>query len=209
MTTWSINNLDGHLPNQVWESFVNHHVAAGILLGILIISLSYPLIHQFYLKKSEHYREKLNREQQLVVLQHTVEALFLSVIFAPFTYVIFSANFEEQEFEPFRKKLTAITTFMATIIIMYLIELASRFSNLRPVVAAHHLCATMNGILTAFFLTTANVRAASLLVYFITFEAVTFYGLVMYRLVPSHKMTKPIILAGMLIFGLSRPIQFI
>jgi hypothetical protein len=47
------------------------------------------------------------------------------------------------------------------------------------------------------------------LVYFITYEAVTFVGLIMYRLCPANRATRPIIVAGMLIFGLSRPVQIV
>lgn len=210
MSSWNINNIEGHLPTEVWELFVNHNVAAGMLVGVLFLSLGYyPMAHKMYMAKSEKYREQLTRDQQLVVIQHTIEAVFLSLLFLPFTYVILSANFEEQDFESFKAKLTAITTFMATIILMYLIELASRFANLRGLIAAHHLCAYFDGALTAFFLSTANVKAASLLVYFITYEALTFFGLIMYRLAPTHKLTQPTILAGMIVFGTSRPIQFV
>ena len=209
MTNWSIHNLDGHLPSQVWETVMNHNVVSFSVLGILLVSFGYPLIHQIYLKYCQHYRNNLNRDQQLVVVQHTIEAVTLSILFAPFTYVILSANFEEQDFETFKTKLVAISAFMVVINGMYLIEIASRFASLRPLVAAHHLCATGASLLTIFFLTTATVRASTLLVYYITFEAITFVGLIMYRLAPTHSLTRPIIVAGMLIFGLSRPLQFV
>ena len=98
---------------------------------------------------------------------------------------------------------------MSVIIIMYIMEIASRFANPRPLVVAHHLCTFLDGILTAFFVTTANVKAATLLVYLITFESLTFASLVVYRLCPTHRWTKPRILAGMVVFGSTRPIQFI
>jgi hypothetical protein len=74
---------------------------------------------------------------------------------------------------------------------------------------AHHLCAYLGSIFPAFALSTANLKASSLLVYFITYEAVTFVGLIMYRLCPANRATRPIIVAGMLIFGLSRPVQIV
>lgn len=206
---WSVENIDGHLPGYMWESFATYHVAAGILVGTLFLALSYPVFHQVYLRKSARYRDQLTRDQQIVVIHHSVQALTLSLLFVPFTYVVLSVNFEEQNVETLGKKFTALATFMSVIIVMYLIEIASRFVNLRALVVAHHLCAYMNGIVTAYFLDTANVKSASLLVYFITYEAATFMGLVMYRLVPDHKWTRPMIVTGMVTFGLSRPIQLI
>ena len=58
--------------------------------------------------------------------------------------------------------MTAGITFMSIIMIMYLMEIASRFANLRPLVVAYHLCAYLNGVVTHFFFTTANVKAAPL-----------------------------------------------
>lgn len=205
--SWSISNGDGYLEQEVWESFVDHHVAAGMMLGVFVVSLSYPILHRIYLQRSTKYQE-LTNDQQLVVVQHTSEAIFLSIIFAPLSYLIASLFFEEQSIDELSKKVAAIGTFMFVIIIMYMIEIASRFRSLRPLVLAHHTCAYINSIYPAFFLTTANLKSASLLVYFITYEAITFVGLVMYRLAPTHRLTRPIIMTGMLVFGLSRPIQF-
>ena len=207
--TWSMANIGDHLPAEVWESFINHHTAAGVLLGTLFLALSYPLIHNILLSKSQVYRENLDLGHQVVVLQHAIEAVFLSLIFIPYTYVTLSVNFEEQQYDSFKNKTTVICTFMSVVIIMYLMEIASRFANPRPLVVAHHLCAYLDGIIVLFFVTDANVKAASLLVYFITFEALTFVSLVMYRLCPTHRWTKPTILAGMVVFGSTRPIQFI
>jgi len=126
-----------------------------------------------------------------------------------FSYIIFSLNFEKQSLNAFLHKATTVGTLMFVIIIMYMVELAARFQSPRPLVVVHHLCALADALLAAVAPTTANMRAASLLVYFICFEALTFLGLVMYRLWPQHKATRPIILAGMLLFGLSRPVQVI
>jgi hypothetical protein len=205
--TWSVENIDGHLPRYIWESFATHYIPAGIMLGTLVVSLSYSVLHKVCMAQSKIYREELSRDQQLVVLQHIVEAILLSVIYAPYTYVVLSINFEEQPIELLADKFEAMAIFMITLITMYLIELALRFANLRPLVLAHHLCAFFNAILTTFLLDSANIKAASLLTYFITYEALTFAGLVMYRLAPTHKYTRPTILLGMAVFGLSRPIQ--
>ena len=207
--TWSMASISDHLPAEVWESFINQYVAASTLLGTLFLALGYPLIHNILLSKSQVYRENLDLGHQVVVLQHAVEAVFLTLIYIQFTYVMLSVNFEEQEYNSFKNKMTAVITFMSVIMIMYLMEIASRFANPRPLVVAHHLCAYLDGIIVLFFVTDANVKAASLLVYFITFEALTFVSLVMYRLCPTHRWTKPTILAGMVVFGSTRLIQFI
>ena len=137
--TWSIARIDEHLSAEVWESFSNYYLAAGTLVGSLFLALSYPLIHKILLSKSQVYRENLDRDQQLVVLQHAVEAVFLSLVFIPFTYVTLSVNFEEQEYDSFKIKTTAVCIFMSVIIIMYQMEIASRFANPRPFVVAYHL----------------------------------------------------------------------
>ena len=209
MGEWSIHNIDTFLEEEDWQSFVNHHTAAGMMLGVFFITCSYPIIHKIYLAKSARYREELSSEQQLVVVQHTIQATFLSLIFGPLTYLILSLFFEEQDSqEQLSNKVAAIATFMFVVIMMYMVEIASRFSNLRPLVLAHHLCAYLDSIYPAFFLTTANVKASSLLVYFICYEALTFVGLVLYRLAPTSRWTRPTILAGMIVFGMSRPVQF-
>lgn len=209
MTDWSIQNIKGHLPTEVWETFLNHDVIAFGLAVMVLLSFSYPFTHQVYLKHSEKYRDQLNQNQQLVVIHHTVEAVFLSIIWTPFTYVILSVNFQKQEYESLKTKLTAVSIMMLGILTMYLLEIGSRFATLRPLVAIHHLCVAFNGLLALHFVTTATVRSSTLLIYFVTFEAVTFIGLVLYRLAPTHRATRPIILAGMIIFGLSRPVQFV
>uniref|UniRef100_A0A7S2YG83 TLC domain-containing protein n=1 Tax=Entomoneis paludosa TaxID=265537 RepID=A0A7S2YG83_9STRA len=207
---WSIHNVDLYLDQEVWESFVNHYVAAGMMLGVLVICLSYPIAHNIYMAKCQVYRETLTKDQQLVVVQHTIEAFFLTTIFAPLSYLMFSLFFEEHtDRDTLANKVVAIGTLMFVVVIMYMVEIASRFRSLRPLVMAHHLCAYLDSIYPAFFLTTANLKAASLLVYFITFEAITFMGLILYRLAPTHRATKPTILTGMIVFGISRPIQFI
>lgn len=161
----------------------------------LVLSLSYMILHRLYLTKSQTYRDELSRDQQVVVLQHSIEALFLGLIWAPFTYVILSVFFEEQPLDSLGNKVTALVTFMACVGIMYLIELASRFANPRPLVVAHHLCAYLLGAVTMFLPTTANVKGASILIYFVTFESITFCGLVMYKLAPTHWWTRPVIWA--------------
>lgn len=180
------------------------------MVGVLLVSLSYPLANKIYTSKSAKHRNDLTRDQQLVVVQPTIsKRFFLSIIFAPLTCIILSVNFEEQSSDSLKNKLSALTVMMFVVIIMYLIELASRFRSLRPLAVAHHLYAYLDSIVPAFFLTTANVKSSSLLVYYITNEAITFVGLIMYRLCPTHRLIRTVILAGMVVFGVLRPVQLI
>mmetsp|Transcript_21205 Transcript_21205/g.32436 ORF Transcript_21205/g.32436 Transcript_21205/m.32436 type:complete len:266 (+) Transcript_21205:281-1078(+) len=207
--SWSISTLDSNLSQATWESFANHLVPAWMMVGALVICLSYSLVHISFQKYNKTYRESLNEAQQLVVVQHTIEAIFLSFLFGPASYLILSLNFEEQSLEIFANKATAMGCVMFTVMFMYLVELAARFQSLRPLVVVHHFSACIGGTYLGFCLTTANIKVSSLLVYFITFEAITFVGLVMYRLCPRNRWTRPIIMAGIIIFGGSRPLQLV
>jgi hypothetical protein len=139
----------------------------------------------------------------------SIEAMFLSLALVPLTYLVLSLNFEEQSIEALSNKVIALGVLMFGITIMHMMELVSRFQDQRPLVVAHRLCAYLDSIFPAFALSTANLKASSLLVYFITYEAVTFVGLIMYRLCPANRATRLTIMAGMVIFGLSRPVQIV
>lgn len=186
--TWSFNHISNYLPRDTWESFVDHYVAAGMMLGVLAICLSYTAVHRLLHHYAIPYRQ-LDKDKQLVVVHHTIEAIFLSLLFLPLTYLVASINFEEQPIDQLHRKVSALGIMMFTIIIMYMVELASRYQANRPLVVAHHLCAYADSVFPAFSLTTANLKASSLLVYFITYEAVIFMRLVLYRLYPAHKAT--------------------
>mmetsp|Transcript_5880 Transcript_5880/g.8319 ORF Transcript_5880/g.8319 Transcript_5880/m.8319 type:complete len:148 (-) Transcript_5880:109-552(-) len=71
------------------------------------------------------------------------------------------------------------------------------------------MCASINIIFGALFPETAFIKGSSPLIYFIMYESVTFIGLVMYRLYPEKPITPRIILGGMYLFGLSRPVQLV
>jgi hypothetical protein len=106
--TWTMANIGDHLPAEVWESFINHHTAAGVLLGTLFLALGYPLIDNILLSKPQVYHENLDLGHQVVVLQHSIEAVYLSLIFIPYTYVTLSVNFEEQQYDSFKNKIAVI-----------------------------------------------------------------------------------------------------
>ena len=239
--------MDKHLSQQTWESFVNHYVAAGMLLGATLVCVLYPIIHSIYLRFSSIYRKTLTPQQQTTVVQHTIEAIVLWLLFFPLSWIVFSLFFEEQPIDEFQKKFNAMAVMGFVLIIMYLMvsanilrrtnnelwstalltpltiifiidatcfhdvrqEIAARYQSLRPLVVVHHLVALLDCVFPVIFMTTENIKAACLLNYFITYEALIFVGLVLYRLQPTHPWTPRVILAGMIMFGLSRPLQLV
>lgn len=88
-------------------------------------------------------------------------------------------------------------------------RIGGTLSKLTTFRVLHHLCATADGLLPLFPLSGVNVRCASVLTYFIVFEAPVFYGLVLYRLYPKSKWTPIVIRWGMWIFGLTRPAHLV
>jgi len=66
-----------------------------------------------------------------------------------------------------------------------------------------------DGILVVLFPTTVILKTCSVLVYMICFEAMTFAGLFMYRMAPHNPYTPKVIASGLIIFGVTRPIQVI
>jgi hypothetical protein len=135
--TWTEDQFSGHAPHEVWESFVDHNVCAAMMIGVFVICMGYPLTHRTYVRYCRPY-QALSREQQLVVIQHTIEAVMLSLLFAPLTYLLLSINFEEQEdLESFHKKVSAAGSLMFIVIIMHMVELASQYEHSRALVIAH------------------------------------------------------------------------
>jgi hypothetical protein len=186
--TWTIDQFSAHASDEVLESFLDHNLPAAMMIGGFSICTGYPVIHRLYMHHCQPY-QALTRKQQVVVIQHTIEAILLSLLFAPFTYLMLSVHFEEQPIESFHKKATVILSFTFTIVIMYLVKIASRYENPRPLVIIHHMFTyAADCILDALYVTDANVKAGSILVYMICYEAITFWGLIMYRLYPTNKV---------------------
>ena len=206
--TWSIHHLSLHLPTEVWKNCFDISIASYCLLAITLVALSYSVIHQVLTKYSESYRQ-LKDNQQLIAVQHALQFLMLTILIVPFTYLTLSLNFEQSNFEVFKKKIKDVTILCITIILMYVIEIALRYRDIRPLVLVHHLCAIANTIFPFLCPTTANIKAALLLTYFITYEFMLFAGLLMYRLYPLHKVTSYVISSGIIIFGMSRVLQLL
>lgn len=203
---WTASQFSSSFPQEKWESFIDHYVASGMLIGAFLISLCYPIFHALLTKYSNSY-ESLPSSQQTVVVQHSIQGALLFLLWAPMTYLYLSLYFQEQSLDVFQQKFRLYVTMVFIIIILYTIEIATRFDNLRPVVIAHHLCAIGNAVYSSIALTTANIKSSSVLMYFVTFEAPTFVGLLMYRLRPMDKRTPGMILIGIFVMGVSRPLQ--
>lgn len=164
------------------------------------------MFHHLYQRYSEIYRHELRPHQRVVVIQHTIQALFLSLAFVPTTYLLASFNFQDQTLDELGPKATMSAVFLGLVVVMYCLELASRIKP-RPLLLIHHGATTVMGMYCVAYFTEANITTASLLVYFITYEAVIFVGLVLYRLWPAHEQTHQVLYIGMVVFGVTRPLQ--
>jgi hypothetical protein len=207
--TWTIDQFSVAYPTSIWEAFFDRTFVYSVLVAILVLALSYLVMYQLLLRHAEPFRS-LTPDQQVVTVHHAIEAILLSLLFAPFTYLVLHMNFEVPvSLDSERKHFIAVAVFMCTIMVMYMIELAARLRSPRGLVIFHHVVAYSNGLFLTIVTSSANVKACSLLVYFIVYESVIFMGLVMYRLYPFHPATPKLLKWGMGIFAFSRPIQFI
>jgi len=126
-----------------------------------------------------------------------------------------NTNFIQEEEDGMTAMLLMKSDFASVLVLcfcfitMYICELASRFANPRPQLVVHHLLTIFDGFLGFYFPTAVMLKTCSTLVYFICFEALTFAGLFMYRMAPLNKHTPNVILNGMVIFAITRPIQVI
>jgi hypothetical protein len=204
---WAVKNISKTLPDEVWKALLsNDTILVNIMVGVLLIPIAYIGIHYLFTKFMNSYRE-LKSDAQIVVIHHTIEAIMLSLFFFPMTYLTLSMLFEEQSFDNFEAKFVPLATLMSIIVVNYLFELASRFQNPRKMLVAHHIIAYSDMLFVLAFATTANIKAALLLTYFIIFESISFIGIVLYRLHPFSKLTSRMILIGLVVMGISRPIQ--
>ena len=213
MPVWSIDQLIyGTIPPEVLLQVFDVTLIRNVYLSMLIITLSYPLVHKaltFYFKTS--YKDMItSAPKQLVVLHHSVEALLLAIMLPIFSYKVVPLNFQVQDnLEDFIADLRTVGTLMISIMFIYMTELASRYLDPRPLIIFHHLVTIGDGLLIFFFPTSMMVKTGVILVYFICFEFLTFAGLVMYRLFPLNKATPKVIIAGMVCFGITRPVQLL
>ena len=207
---WSISNISQTLPKEVWESLLsNDDILFAAYLSWLPLSLAYMIIHRLFTKYFAQQYNDLNADVQTVVIHHAIEFVLLSLCFIPFTYLTMSLLFEEQSLAELESKFIPIATIMMLIVVTYLFELASRYRYPRPMLILHHLITYSLGLVTIGLKSTALLKVSTILVYFITFEAMTFFGLLCYRLFPSKRFTPTVIMGGMIMMGVSRPLQLV
>jgi hypothetical protein len=207
---WSLDPLlYDTLPRSFYESVcADRRLFITVLAIPLTLALIYPLMNRILLKHFQKYLEIEPAAKKVVVLHHAVEAVVLSLAFPIFTYYIIRVNFRvHEDLAELKSELVILGSLCILFIVMYSMELASRFDSPRPVVVFHHVLAYLDGFLIVVFPTTVMFKTGIILVYFISFEALTFVGLFMYRVFPKSKLTQHVILAGMVSFGASRPIQ--
>jgi hypothetical protein len=209
MGSWTWDQFSVCPPTVYWESFVTSSVIFVILIVGLVVALLYSVVFNALHKKSEKFRS-LSPDQQLTTLHHAVEFIVLSIAFAPFTYTVLYLNFAVPEsIDAAQPIFTMLGALMVTIMIMYMIEMGSRFRSPRPLVLMHHITACGNAIFLMAALSTVNARACSVITYFVTFESPLFLSLVMYRLCPGRPVTRSIMQGARLLFGLTRPVQLV
>jgi len=197
---------------SIFEDIVFYRTS---FLIFIVISIIYPTVHKL-LQCINSYNDLESLAKQIVVLQHTVEAIVLVIATPIFTYLMVKVNFTQDPNGESMMSLSDIKTDISSIFLccicfmtMYLYELSSRIDSPRPAFFIHHLLAVLDGFLAIIFPTAVMVKTCSALVYFICFEAGTFIGLFMYRIFPLNKYTPHVIMSGIVIFAFTRPIQVI
>ena len=116
---------------------------------------------------------------------------------------------DEEEIDVVMSNIRSILCLGTGFMVMYMMELASRYEDPRPIVLFHHLLSCLDGFLIFLFPTDVMIKTGAVLVYFICFEALTFAGLFMHRIFPNSKTTPKVVVAGMVIFGATRPLQIL
>ena len=210
--SWSLDPL---LHDTLQTEWIESSILTGdlrtvqlIYLSIMIMAIAYPIVHKVLLRFSQQYSEMNRAGKQITTLHHTVEALILSILTPFFSYFMIRVNFQvHNDPDVLLSDMRYIINFMFCIMTMYSMELASRFQSPRPIIVFHHIFAWFDGFMVLLFPTSVMVKTASVLVYFICFEALTFVGLLMYRIFPDSKYTPNVVLAGMVCFGITRPLQ--
>ena len=211
-TSWSLDPLlHDTLPTKLIESSIltgDLRTVQLIYLSVIVLAIAYPIIHKVLLRFSQQYSDMDRAGKQIATLHHAVEALILSIVTPFFSYCVIRVNFQvHDDINVLLSDIRYMMNLMLCIMTMYAMELASRFQNPRPLVSFHHIFAYFDGFMALLFPTSVMLKTSSVLVYFICFEALTFVGLLMYRIFPDSKYTPKVILAGMVCFGITRPLQ--
>jgi len=208
-TKWSLEPLlHGHLPNDVSEGiFADISFVRFAFAAIISMSLLYPIMHKLLLKTCKNYKSLKNQSKQIVVIHHAVEFIVLFSVLPFYTYFVVRGLFRESNPGEAIADAGGALRCGVFILLQYAFELSSRFEQPRPIVVFHHVLALVDMTLCAFFSTSVVLKTGIILVYAICFEGPTFLGLFLYRMLPNHPVTPKVILVGMVVFGITRPIQ--
>lgn len=210
---WSLNQLLYKTIDMDAIAYAaqSYHVMRYTLLVAFLYPLIYPITHRILLKVSETYKS-FGSSKQVVVIHHTIEMVLLTCLLPSFTYFIFRLHFKvygQDEYETFIGDMRNMFIHMYFLLFIYFHEISTRYENPNPLITIHHLLATGNATLTIFLSSNVMVKTASVFAYFICFENISFAGLVLYRLCPSHPITPKVIMAGIIFFGTTRPFQLL
>ena len=206
---WSLDTL----LHQTLHPTMSEEIAGDVKmvqvtsLSVLLLAISYPILHKLLLKLFKKYGSIKPACKQVIILHHAMEVLVLSILAPFFTYFMLRSNFQIHDVDVIISDCRMVFHFAILIMFMYMMELAARFENPRPLILFHHILACADGVMTAWLPTSMMLKTASVLMYFVTFESLTFVGLFMYRICPENKYTRKVILIGMILFGISRPFQ--
>lgn len=208
-TKWSIDPLlHGYLSDDVLEGiFADISNVTFMFTSFISLPLLYPILHKLFLMKFKEYRALEIPSKQIVVIHHAVEAIVLFFILPSFTYFFHQAFFQEGDPDGTVAGARGAIQSGVFIFILYVYELASRFEEPRAIVVFHHVLALVDLALCMWFPTTSMLKPAMVGAYFICFECVCFMGLFLYRMAPHNPITPKVIFAGMVVFGVTRPIQ--
>jgi len=207
---WSLHPLIyGHVPSHAIASVIaDINIPRFLIFAILLLGLAYPITHNLLLKMSRNYHAIEDNSKQIVVTHHALEAFILSLLFPFFSYFIIRINFRDtRDIDEIISNMQGACKCGLFIMVMYMFELASRFDTPRPIVIFHHTLSLVSAFFLLLFPTSIMMKTVGNLTYFICFEATTFMGLFMYRIFPNSKVTRNVMLFGMLCFGISRPLQ--
>ena len=97
--TWSINPLlRTTLPKEALVKIIEDKTFLSYAYVVfIVISVSYPIVHQLLKKRFQNYKQLGSLSKQIVVLHHAVEAIVLTMIAPFFTYFMIKINFVEKE----------------------------------------------------------------------------------------------------------------
>lgn len=206
---WSLEPLlHGHLPSEIFKTLVDFDFFKFVGCMMLVLALLYPLMHRILVKTSKRYAALEDPSKQIIVTHHALEAIVLCTNFPIFTYFFVGVFFREtNDLEEILSYFRGLMRCAIVLILVYAFELATRFQQPRPMIVFHHVLSIMDMLLICFFPTSIVFKSAIILVYNICFEAIIFVGFFLYRIIPERRIASDAMMAGIVIFGITRPLQ--